>query len=173
MPLKFAAKVDAVDEGYFREVIHPLLDRPNITFIGEISERQKTQFLGEANALLFPIDWPEPFGLVLIEAMACATPVLAFRGGSVPEVIEPGGNGMIVDSVEEAVAMAPQVMRLNRREVRRMFEQRFSARRMAHDYVRLFTAAREADAVSRSMERLGKAVLRPATIGKTSILMQS
>lgn len=139
MPLKIAAKVDPVDEQYFREAIQPLMDSPNVTFIGEIDERQKTRFLGDARALLFPIDWPEPFGLVLIEAMACGTPVLAFRAGSVPEVIDTGVSGVIVDSMDEAVAQLPQVLNLDRREVRHMFERRFSSKRMASDYVDLFS----------------------------------
>jgi glycosyltransferase involved in cell wall biosynthesis len=127
IPLKIAAKVDRVDEAYFRETIAPLLDGPGVEFIGEINERQKSEFLGEALALLFPIDWPEPFGLVMIEAMACGTPVLAFRGGSVSEIIDQGVTGMIVDSVDEAVATMPRVLALDRSGVRRRFEERFSA----------------------------------------------
>ena len=134
VPLKIAAKVDRVDEAYFRAEIEPLLERPGVEFIGEINELQKTQFLGEALALLFPIDWPEPFGLSMIEAMACGTPVLAFGCGSVPEVIDEGVTGSIVDSVEEAIAALPRVMALDRQKVRRRFEQRFTATRMAKDY---------------------------------------
>ena len=100
IPLKIAAKVDRADEAYFRTQIEPLLDGPGVEFIGEINEHQKTQFLGEAQALLFPVDWPEPFGLSMIEAMACGTPVLAFRCGSVPEIIEDGLTGAIVDTME-------------------------------------------------------------------------
>ena len=103
LPLKIAAKVDRVDEDYFRAEIEPLLKRPGIEFIGEIDERRKTSFLGEARALLFPIDWPEPFGLAMIEAMACGTPVLAFSNGAVPEVIDEGVTGYVVDSVDEAI----------------------------------------------------------------------
>ena len=138
IPLKIAAKVDRVDEAYFRETIAPLLDGPGVEFIGEINERQKSEFLGEALALLFPIDWPEPFGLVMIEAMACGTPVLAFRGGSVSEIIDQGVTGMIVDSVDEAVATMPRVLALDRGGVRRRFEERFSATRMARDYVAVY-----------------------------------
>jgi glycosyltransferase involved in cell wall biosynthesis len=116
----------------------PLLDGPGVEFIGEINEQQKTQFLGGARALLFPVDWPEPFGLVMIEAMACGTPVLAFRCGSVPEIVEDGITGAIVDSMEEAIAALPQVLALDRQVVRRRFEQRFSAARMASDYVALY-----------------------------------
>jgi glycosyltransferase involved in cell wall biosynthesis len=135
IPLKIAAKVDKSDE-YFREKIAPLLSDPGVEFIGEINERSKAQFLGEAQALLFPIEWPEPFGLVMIEAMACGTPVLAFRRGSVSEIIDPGVTGAIVDTMDEAVMMLPRVIALDRRAVRRQFEQRFSSVRMATDYVR-------------------------------------
>jgi len=140
IPLKIAAKIDRVDEVYFRETIAPLLKEPGVEFIGEINEHQKSDFLGEARALLFPIDWPEPFGLVMIEAMACGTPVLAFRAGSVPEVIDHGVTGMIVDSVEVAVAAMPRVLGLDRAAVRRRFEERFTAKRMALEYVSVYEA---------------------------------
>jgi len=143
IPLKIAAKVDKVDEAYFREEIAPLLGDPGVEFIGEIDERSKTKFLGEARALLFPIDWPEPFGLVMIEAMACGTPVLAFRQGSVSEVVDQGVTGAIVDTVDEAVMMLPRVMGLDRRAVRRRFEERFSSTRMATDYVAVYRALLE------------------------------
>jgi glycosyltransferase involved in cell wall biosynthesis len=138
IPLKIAAKVDKVDEAYFREEIAPLLSDPAVEFIGEINERSKNEFLGEAQALLFPIDWPEPFGLVMIEAMACGTPVLAFRHGSVSEIIDQGVTGAIVDTVNEAVMMLPRVIALDRRAVRRRFEQRFSSVLMANDYVAVY-----------------------------------
>ena len=139
IPLKIAAKVDKADEKYFREVIHPMIEGESlIEFIGEVDERAKTAFLGEARALLFPIDWPEPFGLVMIEAMACGTPVLAFRCGSVPEVIDDGLTGRIVDSMPEAITVLPDVLGLDRRAIRRRFEERFTARRMAHDYVSVY-----------------------------------
>jgi glycosyltransferase involved in cell wall biosynthesis len=138
IPLKISAKVDKVDEIYFREKVEPLLSEPGVEFIGEINERNKTTFLGEAQALLFPIEWPEPFGLVMIEAMACGTPVLAFRHGSVSEVVDHGVTGAIVDSVDEAVRMLPQVITLDRRAVRRRFEKRFSSARMATEYVSLY-----------------------------------
>jgi glycosyltransferase involved in cell wall biosynthesis len=138
IPLKIAAKVDKVDEAYFREEIAPLLSDPGVEFIGEINERSKTKFLGEAQALLFPIDWPEPFGLVMIEAMACGTPVLAFRQGSVSEIVDQGVTGAIVDTMEEAVSMLPKVLALDRHAVRRRFEERFSATRMATDYIALY-----------------------------------
>ena len=138
IPLKIAAKVDRADHTYFRTQIEPLLDHPGVEFIGEINEHQKTQFLGEAQALLFPVDWPEPFGLAMIEAMACGTPVLAFRCGSVPEIVENGVTGAIVDPMEEAIAALPPVIALDREKVRQRFEQRFSATRMAKDYVRVY-----------------------------------
>jgi glycosyltransferase involved in cell wall biosynthesis len=138
LPLKIAAKVDKPDEAYFREVVVPLLDRPGIEFVGEINDLEKGKFIGDALALLFPIDWPEPFGLVMIEAMACGTPVLAFRDGSVPEIIDPGVTGQIVDSVDEAIRLLPEVIRLDRRAVRRRFEERFSSSRMANDYVEVY-----------------------------------
>ncbi len=137
IPLKIAAKVDIVDEAYFRECVVPLLSGPGVEFIGEINERQKSQFLGEALALLFPIDWPEPFGLAMIEAMACGAPVLAFRRGSVPEIIDEGVTGVIVDGMEQAAAALPRVLRLDRRAIRRRFEERFSAALMAENYVHL------------------------------------
>jgi glycosyltransferase involved in cell wall biosynthesis len=138
IPLKIAAKVDKVDEDYFRNDILPLIDGPGVEFIGEINEREKTKFLGEAAALLFPVDWPEPFGLVMIEAMACGTPVLAFRCGSIPEVIEDGVTGKMVDSEEEAIAALPGVLSYDRRTVRHRFEERFTTSRMAKDYVNTY-----------------------------------
>jgi glycosyltransferase involved in cell wall biosynthesis len=138
IPLKIAAKVDRVDQIYFKTQIEPLLAGGGVEFIGEINDHQKTQFLGDAQALLFPVDWPEPFGLSMIEAMACGTPVLAFRCGSVPEIVEDGITGAIVDSIDEAIAALPAVVALDRKNVRRRFEQRFSATRMAKDYVGIY-----------------------------------
>jgi glycosyltransferase involved in cell wall biosynthesis len=143
LPLKIAAKVDRVDEAYFHAQIAPLLNQPGIEFLGEINERSKSEFLGEALALLFPVDWPEPFGLVMIEAMACGTPVLAFRCGSVEEIVEPGVTGAIVASVDEAVRALPRVLALGRRRVRRRFEQRFTATRMAKDYLAVYRSLLE------------------------------
>jgi glycosyltransferase involved in cell wall biosynthesis len=138
IPLKIAAKVDKLDESYFREVLQPMLSADGVEFIGEISEKQKGPFLRDATALLFPICWPEPFGLVMIEAMACGTPVLAYRAGAVPEVIDEGVTGMIVDNIDQARIALVQVAALDRRRVRRRFEERFTARRMANDYVRVY-----------------------------------
>jgi glycosyltransferase involved in cell wall biosynthesis len=140
MPLRIAAKVDKVDEAYFRDAIVPLLQAPGIEFIGEINERAKSGFLGQAAALLFPIQWPEPFGLVMIEAMACGTPVLAFHCGSVPELVDDGLTGRVVSGMDEAVRALPKVLALDRMAIRQRFEQRFSAGRMARDYVRLYRA---------------------------------
>jgi glycosyltransferase involved in cell wall biosynthesis len=127
-----------VDEDYFRNDILPLIGGPEVEFIGEINERVKTKFLGEAAALLFPVDWPEPFGLVMIEAMACGTPVLAFRCGSVPEVIEDGVTGKMVDSEEAAIAALPAVLSYDRRAVRQRFEERFTDAKMAKEYVSIY-----------------------------------
>ncbi|HEY3800324.1 MAG TPA: glycosyltransferase family 4 protein [Caulobacteraceae bacterium] len=138
LPLKMAAKVDTADAPYFREVIVPLLDHPLIEYIGEINEAQKPGFLGGAQALLFPIDWPEPFGLVMIEAMACGTPVLAFRSGSSPEVIDHGVTGLLVEDEDAAVRAFADIQALDRREVRRRFDRRFSATAMARGYLDVY-----------------------------------
>jgi glycosyltransferase involved in cell wall biosynthesis len=138
IPLKIAAKVDRVDEAYFQEVVEPLLDDPLVEFIGEIDEQRKSAFLGGARALLFPIDWPEPFGLVMIEAMACGTPVIAFDRASVPEIVENGVTGFIVRDETGAMMALEQLESLDRRNIRRRFEQRFTSRRMARDYLALY-----------------------------------
>jgi glycosyltransferase involved in cell wall biosynthesis len=144
MQLKIAAKIDRVDRAYWEADIAPLVSRhANIEYLGEIGEREKARFLGGARALLFPIDWPEPFGLAMIEAMACGTPVIAFRCGSVPEVIDDGVTGFVVDSVDEAVAAVRRIGEIDRRAVRRAFLARFSAERMAHDYLALYGRLRE------------------------------
>ncbi|MDX3905155.1 MAG: glycosyltransferase family 4 protein [Pigmentiphaga sp.] len=139
MPLKIAAKVDKADQAYWDQVIGPMIAaHRNVEFIGEINEHEKADFLGNAAALLFPIDWPEPFGLVMIEAMACGTPVIAFRSGSVPEVIEEGVSGFMVESVDAAVAAVERINRLSRSAVRAYFARRFTVRRMAENYVSLY-----------------------------------
>jgi glycosyltransferase involved in cell wall biosynthesis len=151
LPLKIAAKVDAADKAYWDAVIEPLIrSHPQVEFVGEINERQKAQFLGDARALLFPIDWPEPFGLVMIESMACGTPVVAFSGGSVPEVVDHGTNGFIVHDIEEAVDAVRRIGEIDRKTVRQTFERRFTARRMAEDYIRIY---RELPAVRRERVR--------------------
>jgi len=138
MPLKIAAKVDKADREYFEGSIKPLLKQGGVEFIGEIGEGEKDEFLGNALSLLFPVDWPEPFGLVMIEALACGTPVIARSRGSVPEIIEHGITGFIINSIEEGVASVKQIPRLNRKQCRNTFEARFSDTRMATDYVALY-----------------------------------
>jgi len=140
MRLRIAAKVDRDDERYFRSQIVPLLDDSEIQFAGEVSEADKPAFLGNAAALLFTIDWPEPFGLAMIEAMSCGTPVVALRRGAVPEIVEDGVTGYIVDSTEEAVGAVRRAVTLDRRRVRARFEERFSAERMARDYLSVYRA---------------------------------
>lgn len=136
--IKIAAKVDKADEAYFETEIRHLLEQPHVEFIGEIGEDSKGEFLGKAKALLFPIDWPEPFGMVVIEAMACGTPVIAFNHGSVPEIVNKGESGFIVESIDEAVQALENIDLLDRNKVREVFEKRFSARVMAENYVRLY-----------------------------------
>jgi glycosyltransferase involved in cell wall biosynthesis len=138
IPLKVAAKVDCADREYFLSKIKPLLRNPLIEFIGEISEGEKDEFLGNALALLFPIDWPEPFGLVMIESLATGTPVIAYPHGAVPEIIENGTTGFLVESIDEAVQAVARVHSLDRKQCRENFERRFTARRMARDYVALY-----------------------------------
>ena len=137
-PLKIAAKVDPADRDYFEREIRPLLDDPLVEFIGEIGDAQKGAFLGGAKALLFPIDWPEPFGLVMIEALACGTPVVAFRKGSVAEILEDGVTGFIVDDLDQAIDATRRVGGLSRFACRRAFERRFTTTHMAGAYTRLY-----------------------------------
>ena len=159
--LKIAAKVDQVDRDYFEQTIRPLLDTPGVDFIGEIGEEAKDSFIGNAAALLFPIDWPEPFGLVMIEAMACGTPTIAWRCGSVPEVIEEGVSGYICDSIDQAVEAVQRIGRFDRAGCRQEFERRFSAARMAEDYVRIYerlidrSTGKELDIYGRDHSRPG------------------
>lgn len=138
MKIKIAAKIDNVDRLYYQEKIEHLMAMPHVEFIGEINDSQKSAFLGNAAGLLFPIAWPEPFGMAMIEAMACGTPVIAMRNGSVPEVVDDGVTGFIVDSEDEAVAAVARLPALDRARVRRTFETRFSARRMAEDYLEVY-----------------------------------
>ncbi|MBV8909264.1 MAG: glycosyltransferase family 4 protein [Gammaproteobacteria bacterium] len=138
IPLKIAAKVDEADKGYFDSRICKLLSHPLIEFVGEISERQKCGFLADASAMLFPVDWPEPFGLVMAESLACGTPIVAYRAGSVPEVIDDGKTGYIVENLDQAVDAVRRIGELDREACRRAFEERFSARRMCHDYLALY-----------------------------------
>jgi glycosyltransferase involved in cell wall biosynthesis len=138
LPLRIAAKVDNVDRAYFETVIRPMLDAPGVEFVGEITEAEKAEFLGGAAALLFPIQWPEPFGLVMIEAMACGTPVVAFHRGSVPEVLEDGVSGFVVEDETGALAALHRIGTIDRAAVRGAFEARFTTRRMAEDYLALY-----------------------------------
>lgn len=143
MELKIAAKVDPADEEYYQQFIKPLLREPRIEFIGEIGESEKEEFLGNAVALLLPIDWPEPFGLVMIEAMACGTPVIAYGNGSVPEVVDEGVTGFIVNDIEMAVEAVMRVSTLSRGLCRETFESRFTDARMVEDYVQLYEGLRD------------------------------
>ena len=149
LPLKIAAKVDAVDHDYFEEMIKPLLAKPNVEFIGEITDAQKSEFLSNAFALLVPIDWPEPFGLVMIEAMACGAPVIAFNRGAVSELIDDGVTGFVVEDETSAVGALRHLSRLSRTVIRKRFVERFTARRMARDYLAVYR------------DLVGAAALRP------------
>ncbi|MGH7286653.1 MAG: glycosyltransferase family 4 protein [Myxococcota bacterium] len=144
LPLRIAAKVDPVDVEYFRETIRPLLDHPLVEFLGELDDRQKDELLGGAAALLFPIDWPEPFGLIMIEALACGTPVIAWQHGSVAEVIEHGVTGFVCDDVGAAVRAVGALGQIERATCRRVFDERFTADRMARDYLSLYSRVGEA-----------------------------
>jgi glycosyltransferase involved in cell wall biosynthesis len=140
LPLKIAAKIDKVDEDYFSATIEPLLSQGDIEFVGEIGEHQKSEFLGNAAALLFPIAWREPFGLVMIEAMACGTPVIAFNNGSVPEVLEDGVTGFIVENEAQACDAVAKIGALDRDRIRAEFDRRFTARHMAENYLELYSS---------------------------------
>lgn len=139
-PLKIAAKIDNADKDYYEICIKHLLKHPLIEFNGEINETEKTEFMGNAKALLFPINWAEPFGMVMIEAMACGTPVIAFNCGSVPEVIDDNQSGFIVNSTKEAVKAISNLSQLSRNKVRELFKQRFTASRMAKDYLQIYNS---------------------------------
>ena len=149
LPLKIAAKVDRLDESYFHSTIAPLLEPRRVEFVGEIDEVTKERFLGDALALLFPIDWPEPFGLVIIEAMACGTPVIAFDKGAVREIIDEGVTGHVVHTVPDAIEALGRMPAFDRTRVRQRFEERFSASRMAADYVRVYQQLLDRSGTSR------------------------
>jgi glycosyltransferase involved in cell wall biosynthesis len=144
IPLKIAAKVDRADQEYYDEIIRPMMDHPLVEYIGEIGDHEKSNFLSGAIGLLLPIDWPEPFGLVMIEAMACGTPVIAYNRGSVAEIIDDGLTGFIVEDETSAVADVDRLSGLNRDAVRKQFETRFTARRMALDYLAAYRSLKEA-----------------------------
>ena len=155
IPLKIAAKVDAGDVGYFQEVIKPLIKGPLVEFVGEINDREKSELLGDAIALLFPIEWPEPFGLVMIESMACGTPVIATARGSAPEIVEDGVTGCFIDSESAAVAAIERAAGLNRFRIRREFERRFSSIAMANNYLRLYHRLAGGAAVAEELRSVG------------------
>ena len=150
LKLKLAAKIGYDDRAYFHEVVEPLIDGERIDYVGEIEEDKKAEFLGKAAGLVFPIDWPEPFGLAVIEAMACGTPVIAWNAGAMPEIVDQGATGFIADSVESAVASVPGLLRLDRRYVRAFFVSRLSAKRMALDYVAAYASLIGASAQARA-----------------------
>jgi glycosyltransferase involved in cell wall biosynthesis len=158
MPLKIAAKVDRADRRYFKREIEPLLNNPHIEWLGEINDKDKDEFLGNAYALLFPIDWPEPFGLVMIESMACGTPVIAYDRGSVPEVMENGVTGFIVNEIDQAVEAVDRIRELSRARCREVFDKRFTASLMASGYVDVYT--RLADSGMRKMEQSFESSMR-------------
>jgi glycosyltransferase involved in cell wall biosynthesis len=143
-PLRIAAKVDPADRAYFEAVVEPLLDDPLVTYLGEVGDQAKDDLIGNARALLMPIDWPEPFGLVMLEAMACGTPVIAYRHGSVPEIIDEGITGCIVETQQQAIAAARAVHAIDRRRCREVFEERFAARVMARRYLEVYRERVEA-----------------------------
>src|SRR3954464_6341629 len=168
MPLRIAAKLPRSERKYFKEKLEPLIDGNQVQHIGEVNDETKREFLAGAAALLFPIDWPEPFGLVMIEAMACGTPVIAFKSGSVPEVIDDGITGFVVPGETEAVEAIGRLSELDRRQVRRHFEKRFTATRMAQEYVRQYETlvkpnAREVHAGTSAILSQGSASDRPQT----------
>ncbi len=154
MPIKIAAKIDEVDREYFAEIVLPLLRDPLVELVGEIGEGEKNEFLGNAYALLFPIDWPEPFGLVMIEALACGTPIVAYRNGSVPEVLVEGETGFICTGLEGAVRAAKRIPSLSRKRCREVFETRFTAERMAEDYLALFELLRRQPSIPSREKRV-------------------
>jgi glycosyltransferase involved in cell wall biosynthesis len=174
MPLRIAAKVDPADQHYYRAEIEPLLDHPLIEFIGEISDEEKNDFVGNALALVCPYDWPEPFGLVLIEALACGTPVLAYRRGSIPEVIDDGFTGFVCETLSEMAKAVERIGTIDRRRCRAAFEQRFTADRMARDYVALYKRIIEERSIPRELmairpQPISNGVLQGAANGERSL----
>ena len=168
MTLRVAAKVDRADRDYFLRDIEPLLQNPRVEYIGEISETEKPEFIGRARALLFPIDWPEPFGLVLIESLACGTPVIAYPRGSVPEIITHGETGFLVESIDEAVAAVERLSDLSRRRCREVFEERFTATRMMEDYLAIYSALVQGDLGTVDCAHGGRLWTKPFKTSSTS-----
>jgi glycosyltransferase involved in cell wall biosynthesis len=167
MPLRIAAKVDPADREYFRAEIEPLLDHPLVEYIGEITDPEKDDFLGQAYALLAPYDWPEPFGLVLIEALACGTPVLAYRRGSVPEIVDHGVSGFICEYLSEMADSVEQVALIDRARCRQAFEQRFSIERMVRGYLNVYEQLAEARGSLPSLNGHGTSHTIPAMAAQT------
>ncbi len=163
-----AAKVDRADRDYYVQKIVPLLHNPFVEFIGEIPEPEKNDFLGGARALLFPIDWPEPFGLVLIEAMACGTPIIAYRRGSVSEIITDGENGFLVDNVDQAVAAVKRLSELSRVRCRKVFDARFTTQRMADDYLEIYSSLATHDPGAAERAQEGRSLWTKPSAYKTS-----
>lgn len=175
IPLRIAAKVDKVDEVYFESKIRPLLSLPGIEYIGEISDTEKAEFLSGALGLLVPIDWPEPFGLVMIEAMACGTPVIAYRNGSVPEVVEDGLTGFVVEDENSALAAVQRLAEVSRTRIRRRFEERFTARRMAQEYLQVYRGLRQSAMAQVELAAVQKSLKKPVRMnghGKTDFRRQ-
>jgi glycosyltransferase involved in cell wall biosynthesis len=168
LKLKIAAKVDPHDRDYMEREIRPLLDHPLVEFVGEINDQQKGEFLGEAAALLFPIDWDEPFGLVMIEAMACGTPTIAFRRGSVAEIIDDGITGFVVDNIDGAVDAIDKVKYFDRQSCRKVFESRFSVKRMAAEYLKIYERLTQAKSAFRTPYTTNLAITDKTANGKTS-----
>jgi glycosyltransferase involved in cell wall biosynthesis len=168
MKLKIAAKVDAVDRCYMDTEIRPLLDDPLVEFIGEIGDKEKGELLGNAYALLFPIEWVEPFGLVMIEAMACGTPVVAFRRGSVPEVVDDNVTGFIVESLDDSLRAVEKMQHFDRSRCRKVFEERFSAARMVADYVKIYERLVKTQISARRKRLPEAAKIRPAGFGPSA-----
>jgi glycosyltransferase involved in cell wall biosynthesis len=167
LPLRIAAKVDPADRPYFETQIEPLLDHPLIEYIGEINDAEKNDFLGDAYALLCPYDWPEPFGLVLIEAMATGTPVLAYRRGSIPEVVEHGVAGFVCDGINDMVAAVEQISSIERRRCRQVFDTRFTVERMVQDYVVLYEQIATGNIVIQKKPSLGLKYLSTTGAGES------
>ncbi len=154
MKLRIAAKVDRDDEAYFESVVEPLLNQPHVEFIGEVGGREKEAFIANARGLLFPIDWPEPFGLVMTESMACGTPIVAFRCGSVPEVMKDGVSGFVVDSIDDAVDAVRRLDQIDRRSCRNYFDERFAVEHMANHYVEVYQRIVESSLKRRRMQTI-------------------
>ncbi|MDE3036005.1 MAG: glycosyltransferase, partial [Nitrospirota bacterium] len=165
LPLRIAAKVDPADREYFRAEVEPLMHHPLVEYIGEITDAEKDDFLGDAYALVCPYDWPEPFGIVFIEALACGTPVLAYRRGSIPEIIEDGETGFICDTLEDLTAAVERVSLIDRRRCRQAFEMRFTVERMVQDYLKVYEQVIADESGSRARSQGPRTTAMPALMG--------